>query len=170
MTASPLIKYPTNSNYETLYPKLTEYLKNKLPSAGNIPLIVNTINSITGLPNEQIKNDLKWGQGPTINIVQLDNFGANTSELTVGFFKATTPNDIYLDIDYVNKLENDNLTQYEKDALLFYLGTTILHEYVHYGDNQDGVDYPGEEGQLFEILVYGENVTSTNAALILNDK
>ena len=170
VTAFPLIKYPENSNYETLYPKLTEYLKNKLPSVGDIPLIVNTINTITDLTSEQIKNDLRWGQGPTINIIQLDNFGVNTSEFTVGFFKAATPNDIYLDIDYVNKLENDNLTQYEKDALLFYLGTTILHEYVHYGDNQDGVDYPGEEGQLFEILVYGENVTSTNAALILNDK
>ena len=170
VTAFPLIKYPENSNYENLYPKLTEYLKNKLPSVGDIPLIVNTINTITDLTSEQIKNDLKWGQGPIINIIQLDDFGVNTSEKTVGFFKATTPNNIYLDIDYVNKLENGSLTQYEKDALLFYLGTTILHEYVHFGDNQDGVDYPGEEGQLFEILVYGENVTSSNAALILNDQ
>jgi hypothetical protein len=55
-------------------------------------------------------------------------------------------------------------------AFLFFLGTTILHEYVHYGDFQDGVQYPGEEGDLFELYVYGENVGSENAALILNRK
>lgn len=164
----PFIQYPPNSNYNILYPQLTEYLKNQLPTVAEIPLIVNTISNITDLKVEQIKEDLKWGQGPTINIVQLDNFGENTSETTVGFFKASTPNDIYLDIDYVNGLENGTTTQYEKDALLFYLGTTILHEYVHYGDNLDGIDYPGEEGQIFEILVYGENVNSFNASLILN--
>lgn len=44
------------------------------------------------------------------------------------------------------------------------------YEYVHYGDFQDGIQYPGEEGILFEMYVYGENVNSENAALILNRK
>lgn len=166
----PFIKYPAAlaEQYKQDYPKFTEYLQNQLPTVSNIPLIVNTIHTITDLSTEQIKEDLKWGYGPTIKIIQLDNFGVNTSETTVGFFKAATPETIYIDIDYVQGVEGNSITQYQKDALLFYLGTTILHEYVHYGDNLDGTQYPGEEGQLFEILVYGENVTSENASLILN--
>ncbi|MCH7559811.1 MAG: hypothetical protein IIC67_00320 [Thaumarchaeota archaeon] len=51
--------------------------------------------------------------------------------------------------------------------ICFLVGVTILHEYVHYGDNIDGVDYPGEEGQLFEIDVYGQTVWRHNAQIIL---
>jgi len=38
------------------------------------------------------------------------------------------------------------------------LGLNILHEMVHWGDNLDGVDRPGEEGDEFEMLVYGRNL------------
>ena len=38
------------------------------------------------------------------------------------------------------------------------LGVNILHEMVHWGDNRDGVDRPGEEGDEFEMLVYGRNL------------
>jgi len=170
ISAFPFIKYPQSlaAQYRQDYPYLTEYLENQLPTVADIPLIVSTISTITGLSETQIKQDLQWGYGPELHITQLDNFGVNTSPTTIGLFRVTEPNKIYLDIDYVNRLENGTLTQYEKDAFLFFLGTTILHEYVHYGDNIDGVDYPGEEGVLFEVLVYGENVNSSNAALILN--
>ena len=40
------------------------------------------------------------------------------------------------------------------NVLLQTIGATILHELVHWGDDQDGVDYPGEEGELFEKHVY----------------
>ena len=141
-----------------------------MPKVADIPLIVDTIKYLTGLPEDQIKEDLEWGKGPTIHITQLDDFGTTTNDKTAGYFEPKEPNVLHIDIDYANKLENGTATQYEKDAFLFYLGTTILHEYVHYGDFQDGVDYPGEEGKLFEILVYGENVGSENAGLILNGK
>lgn len=166
----PFIKYPPNSNYDTLYPKLTEYLKNQLPKVADIPLIVDTIKGLTGLTESQIKEDLKWGKGPTIHITQLDNFSERTSDKTVGRFEESEPDVLHLDIDYVNKLENSTASQDEKDAFLFYLGTTILHEYVHYGDFQDGVQLPFEEGIRFELYVYGENVNSENATLILNRK
>ena len=167
---SPLIKYPKGSNYQNIYPKLTEYLKNQLPKVGDNPKIVNAIKNITGLSAEQIKEDLKWNHGPTLNIVQLNNFALNTSHKTTGAFSVNTPDDIYLDIDYVRALEQNINDQGIEDAWLFYIGTTILHEYVHYGDNMDGIDYPGEEGILFELAVYGQDVHSTNAMLILNKK
>lgn len=164
----PFLRYPPNSNYKTVYPKFTEYMENRLPNVANISKIVNTIKYLTGLSESQIKEDLTWGTGPIIHITQLDNFGTRTSDKTAGYFEPKEPDVIHVDIDYVNRLENSNASQYEQDAFLFYLGTTLLHEYVHYGDFQDGVQHPGEEGIIFEIMVYGENVNSSNAALILN--
>lgn len=79
ISLSPFVKYPKNSNYETLYPKLTEYLKNQLPKVGNIPKITNAIYEFTQLPLNQIQHDLQWGKGPEVHIVQLDNYpGCNT--------------------------------------------------------------------------------------------
>ena len=39
---------------------------------------------------------------------------------------------------------------------VYLVGVTILHELTHWGDDQDGVDRPGEEGEEFEIKVYGK--------------
>ncbi|MDC6390860.1 hypothetical protein PP182_19400 [Maribacter sp. PR1] len=65
-------------------------------------------------------------------------------------------------------MENGSLPENDNDAAIFFIGTTILHEYVHYGDYTNGFDYPGEEGEKFEIMVYGTNVMPENARLILN--
>lgn len=70
-------------------------------------------------------------------------------------------------MDLVNELENSAGNPLS-NSFAFFIGVTILHEYVHYGDNLDGVDYPGEEGELFEIDVYGEIVTRENANIILS--
>lgn len=173
ITFSPLIKYPKGSNYDTQYPKLTEYLKNQLSKVADIPLITNAIMDITGLSLGQIQNDLKWNdQGPEINIVQLDNYLGEGSSDVVGRFVKETPNKLFIDIDFANKLENDLIIQEEEDAFLFFLGTTILHEYVHLGDynNGDNYRYPltEEEGRLFEVIVYGQNVHDYNALEILS--
>jgi len=48
-------------------------------------------------------------------------------------------------------------------------GVTILHEFTHYGDDQDGEDIPGEEGEHFEKAVYGKVVTEGNANKIIKD-
>ncbi|MEZ4968905.1 MAG: hypothetical protein R2814_04450 [Flavobacteriaceae bacterium] len=169
----PFIKYPDSkaAQYKRDYPKLTEYLKNQLPKVANISKITNAIRDITGLSLEQIKYDLKWDQGPVVEIVQLDNHCGQCNEDTVGRFDKTNPNILLLDIDFVNRLENDITLQQEEDAFMFFLGTTILHEYVHLGDfnNGDNYKYPltPEEGVLFEVRVYGQNVHDYNAIQIL---
>lgn len=163
---APLIKYPVNSNYENQYPRLTEYLKNQLPTVANIPKITNAIHEFTQLPLTQIQNDLQWNEGPIVEIIQLDNYKpGETDANTAGYFDKSTPDRVYLDIDYVNLVENETS---DPDALLFWIGTTVLHEYVHYGDFSNGFDYEGEEGRLFEIQVYGTNVQPDIARLILN--
>jgi len=56
------------------------------------------------------------------------------------------------------RLHKSLVEKFEKSSgdrvLLKTVGATILHELVHWGDDQDGVDYPGEEGELFEKHVY----------------
>lgn len=114
---------------------------------------------------------MQWGSGPTLNIIQLDNFASNTTSTTLGAFDGNrSESDIYLDIDYVNTLERYYNSQGLEDAWLFLLGVTILHEYVHFGDHIDSIDYPGEEGSVFELKVYGHQVNTTNAIIILNEK
>ena len=169
----PFIKYPDSktAQYKRDFPKLTEYLMNQLPKVSEIAKIVNAIHEFTQLPKDQIKKELQWGDGPELNIVQLDNYPGCSicDEDTAGFFdKPNNPNKIFLDIDLVNFLENKLSDQGEEDAFLFFLGTTILHEYVHYGDYTNGFDYPGEEGRKFEIKVYGENVHPDRARLVLD--
>lgn len=45
----------------------------------------------------------------------------------------------------------------------------ILQEYVHYGDNQDGVQQEVEEGVQFELDAYGVEVTEYNMEIIIQE-
>lgn len=70
-------------------------------------------------------------------------------------------------MDVVIDLENaDGI---KKDALLFLIAVIILHEYVHYGDNQDGVQQEVEEGVQFEMDAYGVEVTEYNMEIIIQE-
>ncbi|WP_162623300.1 hypothetical protein [Confluentibacter sediminis] len=165
VTAFPFVKYPPNSNYATQYPKLTEYLKNQLPTINGNSTIINAIKKYTNLTTTEIEDHLKWGNGPTIRIEQLGSpYGK--------FKKSTDPNSLYLDIDLVNQLENTTPNSNLANAFAFLIGVTILHEYVHYGDynyNGDAWQYPQEEGLLFENDVYGQSVWISNAEIILKN-
>jgi hypothetical protein len=51
--------------------------------------------------------------------------------------------------------------------LLFFIGVTILHEYVHYGDYENGNVYnfyggPNDEGDIFEAKAYGSDLNVLN--------
>lgn len=159
-------KYPPNSGYEDLYPKLTEYLKNKMPLLETNRKIIDAIMALTGLTESEIAEHFEWGNGPTIIVLQLDNYTPNTSENTLGLFDPTHPENLFIDLDLVLELENGS-TMMNSDALIFLLGVTILHEYVHYGDYNQGVNNEIEEGDLFEESVYGTRVKRHNAHLIL---
>lgn len=60
------------------------------------------------LSKAEIKEALQGDEGPTILIAELENFSANTSEHTLGLYNAGAPNSLYLDIDFVNDMENSN--------------------------------------------------------------
>ncbi len=82
-------------------------------------------------------------------------------------------NTLNIDVDLVENLESD--TGDDRDIILFQAAKTILHEYVHLVDSQDGVDYKvivgsGEEGNAFEIEAYGKNIKDLfDATDVLNE-
>ncbi|MFL9838705.1 hypothetical protein ABS768_14430 [Flavobacterium sp. ST-75] len=166
LSISPFFKYPTGSNYATLYPKLTEYLKFRIPQLKYNQFIIDKLVQYSELPESQVIEDLQWGVGPEIQIVQLDNACPTCSTTTYGMFDPTTPNVLYVDVDFANLLENSEPGQ-EGNTLAFLIGVTLLHEYVHLGDFVDGIDQPGEEGILFEEATYGESIWITNAGRVL---
>lgn len=164
----PLVKYPLGSDYASKYPKLTEYLKNQLPKIASNETIIASIKKYTGLSEAAIKKQLYWGEGPEIKIEQLDKFCATCSPDTYGIFDGNkNPNTIYIDSDLVMDLENSIAGTGIADSFAFLVGVTLLHELVHLGDWTDGMDYPGEEGHLFERDVYGQSVWRNNAQAIL---
>ena len=179
VTDFPLIKYPENSNYETLYPKLTNVLKNDLPKIAQNQKVIDVINGITGAPKEVIEEALLWGKGPTIRIQQLggegdaEKYGSYRGHLSDDYLDT-----LFLDIDLVNEFENSNITEVS-DALSFLIAVTILHEYVHLGDMVFGDNFWGdlffnedydpenEAGIIFETDIFGEAVWRENAGIIL---
>ena len=44
------------------------------------------------------------------------------------------------------------------------LDSTVEHEATHYFDDQDKVDFPGEEGEKYEIDVYDSDIDTLNDA------
>lgn len=185
ITLSPLFKYPLNSNYDSLYPKLTSLLKNDIPKIANNVKVIDTIHSLVPEASKEIiKEALKWGKGPEINIIQL---GGEGDYEKLGSYRGHLfdeyVNILNLDIDLVNEFENseensdDDLTL--SDALSFLIAVTILHEYVHYNDFVFGDNYWGElwsedpfnpeneAGLIFEDSIFGEYVSRENAGIIL---
>ena len=176
----PLVKYPENSDYDSRYPKLTEYLKYELPKIANNQRIVDEINGITDVPKDVIKEALQWGKGPVIEIEQLGHSGENEKYgVYRGHVNSADINTLFLDVDLVNDIENLKNSQEFRDAIAFLIGVTILHEYVHLGDVMFGDSFWGElhmssgneedeAGIVFEKAIFGETVWRTNAGIILN--
>lgn len=161
----PNFKYPVGSNYSTLYPNFTILVKEYIPILKNDTRLINTIHNLTGVSNSDIKDDLTWGNGPEINIVQL-GLDPDGNQY-YGKFNKNEPDKIYIDIDLVIEVESlsniTNPTQEQTNKLAFLNAmitfSVCLHEYVHYNDFAfDGTMQDNENlelGLLFEELYLG---------------
>ena len=150
-------KFPAGNNYATQYPKLTNYIQNTIQKAANDPKVLAALAKYSEMSVADVKKALTWGQGPTINVTALK-----------GAYGEFTPNsgstELRLDVGLVKKLEAATGTK-ELD-FQFLVEVTTLHEFTHYGDDQDGKDIPGEEGEHFENAAYGTVVTESNMATV----
>lgn len=133
------------------FPKSTRYIRRSLPRVINVPVIVRAMQTTGQLNRAQFQLALTWGINPTINIV--------AGLPSCASFTPTPGNNII-------KIQESIFHDFEagrgflraRGRKVQALGVNILHEMVHWGDNKDGIDRPGEEGDEFELLVYGVNL------------
>jgi hypothetical protein len=144
-----MFKFPAGSTFETDYPLLTNYLKNNIAEILNSPEIMSALSTYGQLSRADVKAALVWGSGPTINITTLVRVNG-------GFTGNIGSDELRINKNIADNLES--ALSANKQANLLLLTSTILHEFTHYGDEQDGIDYPGEEGQKFEEAAFGVDI------------
>jgi zincin-like metallopeptidase toxin 3 of polymorphic toxin system len=131
------------------FPAFAYYVRENIPQVICVPAIVSAMNKIGQLNKAKLAAALKWGSGPSIKITTL-----------VGAIGEFTPfigsNEIRIETKIVKDFEKGKGVRVAKAGNVFLVGVTLLHELVHWGDDQDGIDRLGEEGAEFETLVYGK--------------
>ena len=107
---------------------------------------------------------MTWGSGPTIEITNfVDKFNPYVRGHG-GYYRHE------LRIRKVNVEEFEKATGMDREAWLFLIGVTILHEFVHHGEyinkilrkDENGVAI--ERGDLFEKAAYGAQIGGFDAA------
>ncbi len=130
------------------YPKMAYYVKVNVPQVMTVPAIVNAFRTIGGIQRARIQRALKWGVGPAIRIAPL-----------AGAYGEFTPdvgsNEIRIDTSLVLEFEAGRGRRVARAGNVYLLGVSLLHELIHWADDQDGIDRVGEEGEEFERLMYG---------------
>jgi len=158
-------RFKMDANQAQQYKRLAEYLKNNIQEIANNPKIMASLMTYGQFSKQNIIKDLEWGKGPTVRMKPL-------KKGSYGSFNYGVKSDVLnINQDYMSQLQK--AVGRERDALLFCIAVSILHEYTHYGDDQDGIDYSGlvgegEEGDAFEITAYNQLVTMKNARTILD--
>ncbi|MEM7422649.1 MAG: hypothetical protein AAF334_02945 [Pseudomonadota bacterium] len=147
---------------QTTYPKFARYVRRSLPNVANVAAMRRAFETFAQLNRSQLEDALQWGNQPTLKITTL--VGAPGTFLNGEFTPNISSNEIRLNRLLVQAYENGHPpdmvhTTNATGVRMPRIGVTILHELVHWGDDQDGVDYPGEEGELFENAVYGRNTS-----------
>jgi hypothetical protein len=142
------------------YPKFHRYVRIDIPKVASVKAIVSEIKNFSGsTTTKTITNALKWGQEPTIEIVNnLVCAGSNA----YGCY-AWGSDILQIDQDLVTDFEAGKGTvKNAKGQRVYLVGVTLLHELTHWADAQDGTDdaVPGdpsnEEGNAYEKAVYGK--------------
>ncbi len=145
---------------QTNYPKFAKYVKSSLPEIANIQSMQRAFLKYAQMDRTTLKRALKWGNQPTIKIVTFPD--DPNSFLNGEFTPNSGSNEIRLNKLLVEAFESGSppdlaFTKNSRGQKMPRVGVTILHELVHWGDDQDGNDFAGEEGELFEQAVYGRN-------------
>ncbi|NOY83794.1 MAG: hypothetical protein GXO96_03025 [Nitrospirae bacterium] len=128
---------------EKKYPKLYYYLKNDVPKLSHHSKITKALSKYGQIKKPGLYIVLNYGFGPQVRVITLVRACGE-------FTPNVKSNELRLHKSLVEKFEKSSGDR----ILLRTLGATILHELVHWGDDQDGIDYPGEEGELFEKHIY----------------
>jgi len=130
------------------YPKFSKYVRFSLPQVIKVPAIVRAMQTIGQLNKATLTRALTWGSDPSIKVVALaGEYGEFTPDVH--------SNEIRINSTLVADFEAGRDLRAVRGGHAHLAGITVLHEMIHWGDDQDGIDRPGEEGEEFERLIYG---------------
>jgi hypothetical protein len=140
---------------QSKYPKLAKYVKSSLPTVADVGVIASAMNTIGQLNLSKLRSALKWGSGPMIKVTPLPypTYGEFTPDIG--------SNEVRLHDKTAQAFEDGKGLVPCPKGKVYLAGVVLLHELVHWGDDQDGVDRAGEEGKEFERKVYGAAITDT---------
>jgi RHS repeat-associated protein len=150
--------------YKTLY----SYLKNDFEkTVSNDKRIMEAFTKTTGMSENKLKEHLKDGNGPKLEISDLGNYGKWGKIL--GQWDPNT-NTVKIDISLIKKLEESSGDA--KKVYTFLITAIIMHEGAHGAAEQNGVQYNSEKNcKEFEETAYGRKVDSYNSAVeAMNDR
>jgi len=142
--------------------RLNKLLKSNFKGILGNKRIMRALRKHGQFTDAQIKKHLTFGEGPTLEVKQLnkyEKYGSTVNghysfgddKLGGGIVTVSKSTILDIDVDLIDKLENAKGR--DKDYYLFLVASTILHELVHYGEDR-GEDKLGEEGDLFESDAY----------------
>jgi hypothetical protein len=142
---------------QMLYPRFTLMAKGLYEYVKANQKVLNALKAFSGLSESQILDKIKFGQGPTIVIKEL-NAGTYGS-----YSKQTDPNSINVSATWVQNLEFYSSFA-TTEAVSFLLAVTVLHEFVHWSRDANGMELNNfEYGVSFEQQAYGVEISRENA-------
>jgi len=147
-------QFPLKSDYIIKYPKFAELIKNIYLNSLKNSAILDLLMSYSHMTSIQIFNVMKFNQGPTIVIEDI-NAPPYNGRTRYAYFNSNQPDVIHIDLKTVTNFENT--TNYKQNqAYTLFLVATILHETVHYGNNLNNFNEGRYDfGDGFEIDAYG---------------
>lgn len=151
----PEFRFDPLDNYETLYPRFTNMVKNLKTFVKENPKVLTALQTYSGFTKQQIMDHLTFGKGPLIKVVELQDVFATYNGTKM-------PEILQIRASYVRGLEQSQL-QTTKEATAFLLAVTILHEFVHYGTTHNNIsegvyDFGfGFERDAFNVIVNEKN-------------
>ena len=167
------------------YPVLANFIKNLSIRYNDKPQeFRDAFKQFSQLSDDQIREVLTDGSGPTLRVINLDENGEQTNGFThskklengslvlTGIDNVIPDPSGFIDIDddVADMLElAGNMAEAAAGELV--VESTVLHEAVHYGRVKKGVEsYTAvpEPGQAFEEKAYGANISRGNADQVAN--
>lgn len=128
----PEFRFDEADNYETLYPRFTNMVKNLKTFVKENPKVMTALQKWSGFSKQQIIDKLTFGKGLTIKIENIENGSFGTYD------GKKQPLVLKVRKSYVLGLEQSHLESTQQ-ATAFLLAVTILHEFVHYGTTHNGI-------------------------------
>jgi hypothetical protein len=142
------------------YPKFAKYVKSSMPTVATVPLIVKNMKTYGSLDKADFVKALKWGNEPEVLIKPLMAGQCLTGVAANGCFRPSDPTKLEIDQSRVEDFEKgseDAKDVNSRKQKVFIVGTTLLHEMCHWGNNKAGVAETTEQGVAFEVKTYGRN-------------